>query len=121
MVLDAQSDALVLALVHEHLDGPNYISVVPEHYVLRKKRGLFYGPSPPLPGLGLGLQQYMKVKVKGHARRQAFVKHALAALRCTAKFEPLSTSRVHERTAAMTLTALGQGGAEAQDWAALPA
>ena len=35
MVLDAQNDALVLALVHEHLDGPSYVSVVPEHYVLR--------------------------------------------------------------------------------------
>ena len=42
MVLDAQSDALVLALVHEHLDGPQYVSVVPEHYVLRKKRGTYY-------------------------------------------------------------------------------
>ena len=119
MVLDAQSDALVLALVHQHLDGPAYVSVVPEHYVLRKKRGSFYHHAPPLPGLGLGLQQYMKVKVKGHARRQAFVKHALAALRCTAKFEPLSTSRIQERTAAMGLIALDPQGS-AQDWAALP-
>tara|TARA_B100001094_G_C17706561_1_gene565233 strand:- start:132 stop:491 length:360 start_codon:yes stop_codon:yes gene_type:complete len=109
MVLDAQSDALVLALVHQHLDGPQYVSVVPEHYVLRKKRGTYY-TSPPLPGLGLGLQLYVKVKVKGHARRQAFVKHALAALRCTAKFEPLSQSRIEERTAAMGLIALGPQG-----------